>query len=639
MTEAQQQLLRRGRTRFAADLGTSEQDFDALHWDLTSLAQQMTNRRHVWLHFVRYQTSNEALPAAYVRMVKCWLLLTRGRSVESLANRLLSARVLWEAICQRRSHTAVIFEWHSLSFADLEAAETLMCQQWAASTTYKGAARMAQLVSFLAAHGICPPLHYRPFTPRQRDLSRNTLAGQDARRAKLPSARALEGLADLYHSGLSEPPDRLRIAAVALLVVTGMRVGELLTLPLDCEVESCQQGQTRYGLRYHREKVGDGAERTAVRWLSPSQAQLARNALGEIRALTAAARDRARQLEAQPDRVPIPGYAADDWLTTRQLRQLLGQKANAHSMPVYLRGMQHRVEGQGFRFRVGDLEQHLLQWRSERLWTFRTGPDSVQRLSETLLLAYRHFFSRQRGTCPLLVESLTLRQLADFLSGRADTVSVFERMAICEEDGTTCRMTTHQFRHWLNDLADKGGMPVAMLSRWMGRSDMRDTLDYRHATVDERLVWLKAAIRDGTVTGFMADVFHDLPAAARDTFLDGQIQAVHVTALGLCIHDFAVEPCPYHLNCLRGCPHYLRTKGDARQRANLIRVQDITMQALDQARQQASGDRPALAAAWVQHHEDTLHGVAAALAVDDDEQLAEGTRVAPLKESGDGQKK
>ena len=28
--------------------------------------------------------------------------------------------------------------------------------------------------------------------------------------------------------------------------------------------------------------------------------------------------------------------------------------------------------------------------------------------------------------------------------------------------------------------------------------------------------------------------------------------------MGLCLHDFAIEPCSFHLNCVPGCPDYLR---------------------------------------------------------------------------------
>lgn len=634
MSEALEQLLRMGRERFATDLGATGQEFDAASWEVSSLAQHLTNKRRIYLQFVRYGTSDERLPSVYADIIKCWLLLTRTNSAQNMSTNLLVARVLWEAICQRRAQRQDAFRWETLSTADLEAAENLMRARWKLSTTHKSATRLVRLVGFLAAHGICPLVRYRLSTPRQRDFNNHTLAGQEARRAKLPSQRALEGLADLYHTGLTEPPDRLRIAAVALLVVTGTRVGELLTLPLDCEVEECVEGVERYGLRYHREKSGQGPERVAIRWLSPAQAQLARSAIQEIRALTAQARDRAHILEAHPNRVPMPGYELDDWLTRDDAAQAMGFQAPTSSPPD-LRRIPYRIEGRRKLYRVRDLENHLLRWRIEPLWTLRTGPNSVQLLSETLLLAPRNFFHTRKLTLRLLVEPLVIRHLSDFLMGRDSSPSVFRRMGICEPDGTPCQMTTHQFRHWLNDLADKGGMPVEMLSRWMGRKDSRDTQDYRHATIDERLQWLKEEIRTGAVTGFMADVYRDLPVTEREVFLDGQVQAVHVTPLGYCVHDFAVEPCPYHLNCLRDCPHYLRTKGDLQERTNLIRVQDITVRGLDNARQQASSDTPALSAAWVKHHEDTLRGITAALAVDELD-LPDGTQVAPHPEHKHG---
>jgi hypothetical protein len=633
MSEALEQLLRMGRERFATDLGPIGQDFDAASWEVSSLAQHHTNKRRLYLRFVRYDTLDERLPPLYADVIKCWLLLTRTSSAQNLSTNLLVARVLWEAICQRRLPGGS-FRWETLSTADLEAAESLMRSRWKLSTTHKAATRLGRLASFLAAHGICPSMKYRPSTPRQRDFNNHTLAGQDARRAKLPSQRALEGLADLYHDGLTEPPDRLRIAAVALLVVTGMRVGELLTLPLECEVEECQDGVERYGLRYHREKSGQGPERVAVRWLSAAQAQLARSAIQEIRVLTAQARDRARILEAHPNRVPIPGHELDDWLPRSEAARAMGLEPRTSSPPD-LRQIPHRVEGKRNLYLAQELENHLLRWRIDPLWTLRTGPNSVQLLSETLLLAPRNFFHTRKPILRLLVEPLVIRHLSDFLTGRNGSLSVFQRRDICEPDGTPCQMTTHQFRHWLNDLADKGGMPVEMLSRWMGRKDARDTQDYRHATVDERLQWLKEAIRTGTVTGFMAEVYRDLPANEREVFLNGQVQAVHVTPLGFCVHDFAVEPCPYHLNCLRDCPHYLRTKGNLQERSNLIRIQDITVQALDDARQQANSDTPTLSAAWVKHHEDTLQGIHAALAVDN-LHAPDGTLIPPHPERKHG---
>jgi len=635
MNDALAQLIQGGRERFMADLEATGQRFDATTWDMTSLARQLVRTRRVYLHFVGYGHPEEPLPPLYAAVVKSWLLAIRRTSVEYLKACLLPVRLFWGVWLGRHGGHDIV--WSEISAADLDAAEQFMRQRWGLSKTHKAMGQLLSFMNWLAAHGICHPIHYTIQTPRQRDFSNHTLAGQEARRAKLPSPRALEGLADLYRQKDVPPSDRLRLAAVALLVVTGLRIGELLTMPLDCEVYEHRQGQNYYGLRYHREKVGSNLEAGAVRWLTPVQAELAQKAVAEIRQLTAAPRARAKVLEQRPDRVLIPGHHEDEWLTKKQLCLALGLPTQTSLPKVAGRQLPYRVAGKHFLYRVGDVEKRLLAWRTDPLWTMKTGSTTCQMLSETLLLAYRNFFHSRKATYPLLVEPLVYNHFKDFLAGRDQMTSIFQRFDICEADESPCRLTTHQFRHWLNDLADKGGLPVELLTRWMGRSDARDTQDYRHATIDERLEWLKENIREGTVAGFMADVYHALPIVERDEFLNGQIQAVHMTPLGICVHDFAIEPCPYHLNCLRGCRHYLRTKGDERERANLVRVQEITVHALAQAREQASSERPALADAWVRHHEDTLQGIAAALAVDELGQTPDGTRMAvSRKEAMDG---
>jgi hypothetical protein len=168
-------------------------------------------------------------------------------------------------------------------------------------------------------------------------------------------------------------------------------------------------------------------------------------------------------------------------------------------------------------------------------------------------------------------------------------------------------------------------MPVDLQTRWFGRENPRDTEAYRHATVDERLEWVKEGIRRGQLSGTKADAFLELPRSKRDVFLEAEIQAVHVTAFGLCLHDFAVTPCPYHLNCVRGCADYLRTKGSSSERHHLVQIQRGTEQALASAK--ARGE---VAKAWITHCEETLAGVNRALAIDEDPTSADGDLVKPF---------
>jgi len=615
-------VLAIAREKFAADLHMDASIFDQPAWDVSGLRDRGTIRQNPTLYFTQRGTLDQPLPAAYGDIVKCWLILDR-RSVANMSRRLDAARILWEAIQQRRKGKAEAFVWQNFSEEDLSQAELLMRASWSDSTTYKLIISLLVFARFLGARGICRPLYYAPQTPRVEDFNRHTISGQQERRDRLPTDAALQGIADIYREHAREPADRLRAAAVAILVVTGFRIGELLTLPLDCEVEEVRGGKARYGIRYYKEKARGAEKMFAVRWLTPIGAQLARQAIHEIRTLTQDARTRARVLEKTPHRVPLPGFHWAARMTTTEVTLALGARIAPKRLPRH-----HGHEGAYYR--AFEVEAFLQSLRLSPLWTVDRRDGTFQVLSETLLIAFRNSFHPGKAVFPLLVQPIFISQIADFLSGGGGTASAFERFGIREPDGSFCKMTSHQFRHWLNYIADKGGLPVELQSRWMGREHSRDTDAYRHATVDERLEWVKAGIQDGKLAGPKASMYFELPRTKRERYLDGEVQAVHFTALGLCLHDFAVTPCPYHLNCVRGCADYLRVRGSESERRHLVQIQQSTERALTSAKARATGPDGTVAEPWIRHCEETLEGVRAALAVDDKTESAQGTVAQPF---------
>jgi hypothetical protein len=628
-SNAIQDLICLGREAFATALPGSQHNFDAASWNIKDLTDRFKAKREDRIYFTRYGTTDDPLPAFYANVIKSWVILER-QSISNMSHRVDAARVLWEAVLMRRGGAPLAFRWENLSEEDLNQAELFMCERkWALSTTHKQAIRLLTLANFLAARKICHPLYYVIQTPRPQDLHNHTIEGQNERMSKLPSMRAIEGLADLYHEKAKEPRDRLRLAAIALLVVSGLRIGELLTLPENCEFRETRNGKPAYGLRYYAEKTRGGEKFFDIRWLTPVGAELAQRAIAEIRKITSEARTRARILEQYPDRVPLPGFSETDQLRSKQLTRLLGF---AHRQNIYSISNNHlpcHRDAQGVFYYASDVEAYLLSMRIDPLWIVNRRDGTYQLLSETLLIAFRHFF-KPGATSILLVEPLSFGTINHFLSSSSWGRSVFERFNIQEENGSYCKVTSHQFRHWLNDIADKGGLPIDLQTRWMGRQHANDTKAYLHSTVEERLTWLKEGIREGKICGPVARVYFELPADERDEFLEGQIQAVHITPMGICIHDFAINPCPYHLNCARGCSEYLRTKGDQRERAYLIQVKRKTEKALDAVTEQVITENGETALAWIQHYKETLAGTEAALAVDDDPAVPEGSIVRPF---------
>lgn len=220
-----------------------------------------------------------------------------------------------------------------------------------------------------------------------------------------------------------------------------------------------------------------------------------------------------------------------------------------------------------------------------------------------------------------------------FVSGRTGVQTAFERFNIRESDGSFYHITPHQFRHYLNDLAAKGGMHIDIQTRWMGRTNPWDTEAYLHESPYDfaKRVRQLSEEDEGEVAGAVVDFANALPIEERAAFLEGEIRAVHRTPFGGCTHDFGVEPCEYHIHCVRGYGDYIRQKGNQRERTQLLQIRDQTKQALNAAKQAAQDGTGVEAEAWIRNCEELLAGVEAVLAIDDDPSVADGAPALPFE--------
>jgi hypothetical protein len=87
---------------------------------------------------------------------------------------------------------------------------------------------------------------------------------------------------------------------------------------------------------------------------------------------------------------------------------------------------------------------------------------------------------------------------------------------------------------------------------------------------------MKAALKHGRIKRQVADMYFNLKEDVRDIFLEGQLQADHVTPLGLCVHDFKVTPCPKFLNCVKDCEDYVLDAANKGHINNLVQLQPRT---------------------------------------------------------------
>src|SRR5271157_3354338 len=78
--------------------------------------------------------------------------------------------------------------------------------------------------------------------------------------------------------------------------------------------------------------------------------------------------------------------------------------------------------------------------------------------SKALFVILKHQFGHTRPI-GCMIERVNRNHVADGFGASVErgTTSLFDRMGFKEPDGTPIFVTTHQFRHLLNTMAQKGG--------------------------------------------------------------------------------------------------------------------------------------------------------------------------------------
>lgn len=503
-----EELVARARRKFP--LIYPGQDFDAQLWKVVHLKERQNASGLVNFGFTtrtstvstRLSTRPEdALPPHFAEVVKSWMVISSDVTVATNEGRLYAARHFWNFQSTRMSGDAASFRWGDLCESDMLEFELFLLSGGSSRKKPLGRSSILEiinktlwLIDFLAGHGICRRIDYVPQTQSPRLTATRQLEGKRlAAELKLPAPGVLDALAGIYHRLTTAPEGEVRdwvlifISGVAILMLTGLRIGELLTLPYNCEVErkrpKSDPGEPDsywYGIRYWAEKRRKKAMR--IKWVSPTATPIVRASIARIKRLTAAARERAKILEADPTKVPLPPeIAARTIIEEPELLKLMGQKTN---YPVSdPQGLLHKYgKGRGSYYYVKDFEAYLLSRRVQKLYTIRHEDGTVQKLSESLFIAFAKESRHERGLpCRLLVEPVTARAVAMYLSSRA---LIFRRYGDAQWQ-RVLSANSHCFRHWLMHVAYEGGMDIHLLLRYFAKRYVSSAVDYLHFSSNE----------------------------------------------------------------------------------------------------------------------------------------------------------
>jgi hypothetical protein len=244
--------------------------------------------------------------------------------------------------------------------------------------------------------------------------------------------------------------------------------------------------------------------------------------------------------------------------------------------------------------------------------------------SEALFVVRRNELGTQRGTYRCMLEAVTIGQINTRFGSRArhGFHSIFTRFGFTEPDGSPIKLTSHQFRHYLNTLAQLGGMSQLDIAKWSGRKDVRQNEVYDHVTPGVMLQRLRDAVGDDTQ---MFGPLAELPKRVmirRDEFAQLVIPTAHTTDIGYCVHDYTSSPCQLHMDCIH-CQDLVCIKGDEEKTALLRKRLQEARELLGRA-EDARADGYYGSDRWVEHYRASVDRLSQLVQILDDPSVPNG---------------
>ena len=542
------EMARDALTVFGAGL-----PFEHTTWDVTdAVATKAKGGKRERITFSTTATVDDKSPAPmqepFRSFAKAYVRYMHGlRPTKAIHGRLAALRALEAALAEHGAAPDPV----RVDSGVLNRAAQLLVDRFSDAAAYRAGQQLEMLAGFMSENRLLAvPGRWRNPIKRPVGGVRVGKEADERRAAKLPSQAALEALPKAFLLA-TEPADVITASAAAIMLSAPERVSEVLMLPEACEVREPRKGrEDAYGLRWWPAKGAD----PGVKWVVPAMVSVVQDALQKIRAVTAEARCIASWYEENPGRIYL---AADvehlrgrEWLSLAEVAEIIGfaDRTAANTWCKSQGVSTSKLEGEGKRVfaRFADVEAAVLDMlpRGFPVLDAATG----LKYSEALFVVRRNELGGQRGTYRCMIEPVGIGQINTGLGSRAEHghESVFTRLGFTEPDGSPIAVTSHQFRHYLNTLAQAGGLGQLDIAKWSGRKDIRQNEAYDHVTPGQMLEKIRAAVgNDSQMFGPLAELPQRV-MIRRDEFARLVIPTAHTTDLGYCVHDYTSSPCQLH---------------------------------------------------------------------------------------------
>ncbi|MFS1424408.1 integrase [Shewanella sp. 10N.286.48.B5] len=386
--------------------------------------------------------------------------------------------------------------------------------------------------------------------------------GTEYRSNKLPSNEVMMLVSKLFNDAPSLGVEAEYYSAVmALLMVAPSRSSELTVVPVNClEWEDDRAGKRQLGIRWNPAKGG----KAGLKWVPSVMQDVVVEAVARLERIGASARLAAKFAEDNPNVFMRSNHIGEDTaLNVQQVNEALSLRLSSlsPSKDKTLWFLKLLETNNGF-ISYKALGRHEYENYTSKFnnWPYADKKSSVK-VSEALLLHRENEFHADFSPRNFSFVLPTVNHINDRFvqSGARGAQSLWSKLNIQQSDGSPISLQSHNARHWLSTMAERGGMDELTLANWAGRAKISDNKHYDHRTESEKSDAARSLLLPEDANA-LDKINVNLPVSYEDIGRKDMLGIAIVTELGICEHDYSMMPCQRHGDC-ETCKELVCIKG------------------------------------------------------------------------------
>ncbi|QTP14802.1 integrase [Serratia symbiotica] len=602
--------------------------------ELTVFGEDLKWNNHIWPNvavfaklgvITRKPKPEQIMDSGFLDFAKAYFRYQQGHNPTGTRNELKALRAV-EASLLNLTGTCDI---KKLNITVLNKAIELATVHYSEVAMYHCGRELERLAKFLTTNKLIGIKLDSWKNPKKRpsDSVKTGSKAKKEREKKLPNTQALNAIAEIFASNPENPRDIFTTSVFALLMSAPSRITEILSLPVDCEyTEVDKNGIERYGLRFFSGKGFEGD----IKWIPTAMVEITKEAIKRIKKLTEPSRKFAKWVETNPHKFfsVNESFEVDFYknrkLSKKEICECLDFKYEKKSVNQFLKNRQLIAEDNYYSL--------------DSLWDFVINklPSDFPWYNENQKIKYSNALFCMKDNQlhiikPTIMHSLHKPDATFFnndISLRLEDgkyrANIFSRHGYRDETGSPLFLRSHQARHLLNTIAQRGGLSNLEIAKWSGRADVKQNRVYNHMTEYEMIKIAELVDITANKKPIISEENQGNMPVTTQQFNLLETGSVHITEYGYCVHDYTMSPCDKFRDCIN-CSEQVCVKGDkeklARIKERFEKTSKIYNKAVSNSGDYFGEDR------WIEYHKKMLERLKELISImenpeiDDDAQI------------------